>query len=82
MVWRYCAGTTDSGALIAPNDPNWERLTALSAEARTNPVRWLSMEEVYGDLAQHAGFAARFAQHLTDVWARGTTAVLTDYLAR
>ncbi len=82
-LWcRYCHGTTDSGAAIAPNDPNWDRLTALSAKAKTDPARWLSMEEVYGDLAQHAGFAERFAQHLTDVWARGTAAALTDYLSR
>ena len=28
-LWcRYCAGRTDSGATIEPNDPNWERLTA------------------------------------------------------
>ncbi len=26
-LWaRYCAGTTDSGAVIEPNDPNWDRL--------------------------------------------------------
>jgi mannitol 2-dehydrogenase len=82
-LWcRYCHGTTDSGAVIAPNDPNWDRLTALSAEAKADPARWLSMQEVYGDLAQHAGFAARFAHHLNDVWARGTKAVLTDYISR
>ena len=27
-LWcRYCYGTTDSGAVIEPNDPSWERLT-------------------------------------------------------
>jgi hypothetical protein len=40
------------------------------------------MEAVYGDTAAHPGFAARFAHHLADVWARGTTAVLADHLAR
>ncbi len=81
-LWcRYCHGTTESGAPIAPNDPNWDRLTALSAQAKSSPMRWLSMEEVYGDLAKNTAFATRFAHHLADVWARGTAAVLTDYLA-
>ncbi|HTM77529.1 MAG TPA: mannitol dehydrogenase family protein, partial [Devosia sp.] len=27
-LWcRYCYGTTESGAVIAPNDPSWDRLT-------------------------------------------------------
>lgn len=82
-LWcRYCAGTTDSGAVIEPNDPNWDMLTARAQAAKVDPSVWLAMEAVYGDTAAHPGFAARFAHHLGDVWARGTKAVLTDYLAR
>lgn len=82
-LWcRYCAGTTDSGTKIAPNDPAWDRLTERANAARTDPSAWLAMQAVYGDTAAHAGFAARFAHHLRDVWTRGTAAVLTDYLAR
>lgn len=81
-LWcRYCHGTTDSGAVIAPNDPNWDRLTVLAAAAKADPARWLSMEEVYGDLARHPAFAARFAHHLRDIWTRGTAEVLTGYIA-
>ena len=81
-LWcRYCQGTTDSGAVIAPNDPNWDALSARAEAARSDPGAWLAMEEVYGNLAGNAAFAARFAHHLRDVWARGTTAVLQDYLA-
>jgi mannitol 2-dehydrogenase len=80
-LWcRYCAGTTDSGAVTAPNDPNWEALTARAQAAKTDPAAWLAMQAVYGDVANHASFAARFAHHLSDVWARGTKAVLADYL--
>lgn len=33
-LWcRYCYGVTDSGAVIRPNDPNWDRLMA-AAESR------------------------------------------------
>lgn len=82
-LWcRYCAGTTDSGAVTAPNDPNWDALTARAQAAKDDPAQWLAMQAVYAELAGHAGFADRFAHHLRDVWARGTVAVLTDYLAR
>ena len=34
-LWcRYCFGETDSGAVIEPNDPNWDRLQAASKAAK------------------------------------------------
>ena len=34
-LWcRYCFGETDSGAVIDPNDPNWDRLQAASKAAK------------------------------------------------
>ena len=37
-LWcRYCFGTTDSGAVIEPNDPNWDRLVEISKKAKTDP---------------------------------------------
>ena len=34
-LWcRYCYGTTESGAVIEPNDPNWQRLTAQAKRAK------------------------------------------------
>jgi mannitol 2-dehydrogenase len=80
-LWcRYCAGTTDSGAVTAPNDPNWDALTARAKAARGDPAAWLAMQAVYGDVAAHPGFAASFAWQLGEVWARGTRAVLADFL--
>ena len=39
-LWaRYCAGRTDCGATIEPNDPNWDRLTAQAEAARARPRR-------------------------------------------
>lgn len=35
---RYCYGATDSGAVIEPNDPSWDRLTKQAALAKTDPV--------------------------------------------
>jgi mannitol 2-dehydrogenase len=82
-LWcRYCAGTSDSGAAIEPNDPNWDILTARAAEARTRPQAWLDLAEVYGPMGQDTRLQAAFARALTDVWARGSRAVIADYLAR
>lgn len=80
-LWcRYCAGTTDSGAVIAPNDPNWDELTRRAQLARTEPAAWLAMSEVYGELGRDDEVAAAFATALEAAWSRGTRAVLADYL--
>ncbi|WP_417806985.1 mannitol dehydrogenase family protein [Thioclava sp.] len=82
-LWcRYCNGTTETEAEIAPNDPNWERLVATSKEAKTRPPAWLEMSEIYGDLSKNAALVAQFTKTLNDVWARGSQAVIADYLAK
>lgn len=81
-LWcRYCFGTTDSGATIAPNDPAWDRLTAQAARARQAPLAWLEMTDIYGDLAADPVFRKAFVHALDTLWARGTAATLESYLA-
>lgn len=80
-LWcRYCYGTTCSGAGIAPNDPNWERLTAVAAQAKDRPAAWLEMEDIYGALGRDPVVAAAFTEALNTVWARGARAAIADYL--
>ena len=80
-LWcRYCFGTTDSGAVTPPNDPNWDDLTALAATARDNPAAWLGMTAVYGHLGQNAVFAAAFDRALRQLWSDGVAATLQAYL--
>lgn len=80
-LWaRYCAGVTDSGKIIEPNDPNWDRLVPVAEQARRRPQAWLEQDAIYGDLAEHPGFAARFAHWLNALWRDGTAATLTRYL--
>ena len=80
-LWcRYCFGTTDSGAVIAPNDPNWDRLTAQAHKAKDNPKAWLEMADIYGDLAKAPDFIAAFTKALQSLWTRGTTQTLGAYL--
>lgn len=82
-LWcRYCYGTDEAGNAIAPNDPNWDMLTERAKAAKNDPEEWLAISTVYGDLAGNADFAARFAAALKDVWARGSRAVIADYINR
>jgi mannitol 2-dehydrogenase len=81
-LWcRYCAGITDSGAVIAPNDPDWARLTSTAQAARHDPAQWLAMTDIYGDLGADPAFKAAFANALNALWMDGTEAVLKRYLA-
>jgi mannitol 2-dehydrogenase len=81
-LWcRYCYGTTESGAVIEPNDPSWDRLTAQARLARDDPRAWLAMVDIYGDLARSPAFIAAFSHALTTLWAIGTRATLQRYLA-
>ncbi|MDF2799662.1 MAG: mannitol dehydrogenase family protein, partial [Devosia sp.] len=81
-LWcRYCFGTTDSGATIAPNDPSWDRLTGQAALAKADPQAWLGMSDIYGDLGRNPAFAAAFGTALNSLWQHGTAATLERYLA-
>ena len=80
-LWaRYCYGETDSGAVIAPNDPDWERLQLQARRARRRPAAWLEMTEIYGEVAGNAVFAGAFQTALEALWRDGTRAVLGRYL--
>jgi mannitol 2-dehydrogenase len=81
-LWaRYCYGETESGKPIAPNDPNWDRLTALAKQAKADPKAWLSMTDIFGDLASNAVYVAAFTHALATLWQVGTRETLKRYLA-
>lgn len=81
-LWcRYCHGATESGAEIAPNDPSWERLTTAAHVARENPVAWLEMRDIYGDVGQAEPFRASFTTALNSVWSDGVETALRQYTA-
>lgn len=81
-LWcRYCYGTTDSGAVTAPNDPSWDDLVARAQTAKADPSAWLAMTQVYGDLGQNARLQSEFAHWLNRLWTQGTAATLRQYLA-
>jgi len=80
-LWcRYCYGETDSGKPIAPNDPDWDRLTTQAKKAKDNPKAWLEMGDIFGDLAQNPTYVAAFTAALSNLWSEGTPATLMRYL--
>jgi len=80
-LWaRYCFGESDSGRPIPPNDPNWDRLTALARQAKSDPKAWLTMTDIFGELAANPAYVAAFTGALSSLWSRGTRATLQDYL--
>ena len=81
-LWcRYCYGTTDSGAVIEPNDPSWPRLTAQARLAKDDAKAWLAMADIYGELAENPSFIKAFTHALETLWQQGTRATLALYLA-
>ncbi|MFD1790311.1 mannitol dehydrogenase family protein [Ochrobactrum teleogrylli] len=78
---RYCYGTTDSGAVIEPNDPSWDRLTKQAARAKADPAAWLSMDDIFGALAANPAYVTAFSSALKAIWRDGTVKTLERYLA-
>lgn len=81
-LWaRMCAGAREDGTSIAPNDPQWEALSAMALKARENPECWIGQAKVYGDLAKDARFSAEFTKWLTLIWSQGTVAAIDAYVS-
>lgn len=80
-LWcRYCFGTTDSGAVIEPNDPNWDQLQACAKQAKGNPLIWLEMADIYGDVGKHPVMQQRFSYYLNALWNQGAEKTVATYL--
>lgn len=81
-LWcRYCYGTTESGAVIDPNDPNWDRLQTHARAAKSDPTAFLAMDEIFGPLAKSLTYVQAFSHALETIWSEGTEQVLKSYLA-
>lgn len=80
-LWcRYCFGETEDGKAIAPNDPNWNRLTTQARLAKDDPLQWLAMEDIFGPLAHDPQYVDAFSVALSMVWGQGTRSTLQAYL--
>ena len=80
-LWcRHCFGKTETGKDITAGDPAWARLSALAAKAKADPLAWLSMDDVYGDVAKSESFRQAFTLSLRDIWSKGTEKALVDFV--
>jgi len=81
-MWaRMCEGNREDGSQIEPNDPFWNTLTQVAAQARSTPKVWLEQKQLYGDLADAAPFAESFEKWLALIWSHGAEAALEAYLS-
>lgn len=82
-LWcRHCFGKSESGRDITAGDPLWQRLTALAVRAKADPLAWLSMEDVYGEVGSAESFRNAFASSLKAIWSQGTERALAEFVAR
>jgi mannitol 2-dehydrogenase len=80
-LWcRYCAGVSDSGREIPPNDDSAARLKKAALAAKEDPMAFLELNDIFGDIAGSEIFRQAFAKSLTALWAEGAEKVLTDYI--
>ena len=63
------AGAADSG--IALQDPRSDQLTSAARAARSDPMAFFGLSEVFGDLCRSKPLAEAFARQLEDLWSRG-----------
>ena len=80
-LWcRYFYGTSDSGKEIVFNDASAERLQAAAIKAKDNPMVFLALSDIFGDVAGSDLFRKRFAHALKTLWQQGTAKTLQLYL--
>ncbi len=81
-LWaRMCEGRREDGSIIEPNDPQWDRLSAVAKAARNNPRAWLEQRQIYGDLVEAPRFAAAFERWLNKILSDGCDASLQAYVS-
>lgn len=78
---RYCEGFDEAGNIIPPNDPSWDRLHACAKESVAEPLVWLAMRDVYGELGSDETFQAAFGIALKGIREKGVEAMLNEYSA-
>lgn len=79
MWCRYCQGKSEAGEDISPNDPQWDRLHAVAMQANSNPMVWLQMADIYGDVGQDDVFITAFSDAMKAIQNEGVEAAMKKY---
>ena len=79
-LWcRYSIGTDENNKAIDINDGRKDKLKELALEAKTNPIVFIQMEDIYGNLAQNEYFANTFSKFLNSIWENGVENTVINY---
>jgi len=80
-LWcRYFEGRSDSGKAIEFNDASADRLHVAAMKSRGNPLAFLELRDIFGDVGTSPVFQKRFGEALASLHAKGTRATLKAYI--
>lgn len=80
-LWcRYFQGYSDTQRKIIFNDENADRLHAAALKAKDNPLVFLELDDIFGEVGQSSIFQKQFTLALQSLYSIGTRATLEDYI--
>ena len=74
---RYCAAAADAGTAL--QDPRSDQLASGARAARSDPMAFLGLSEVFGGLCRNKPLADAFARQLEDLWSGGPREALRRF---
>ena len=79
-MWaRMCQGVREDNSMIENNDPIWEILNTYAIEAKKNPLKWLDIKEVYGNLDHDQSFKELFINWFNSLEELGVEKTIIKY---
>jgi mannitol 2-dehydrogenase len=78
---RYAEGVDEHGKPIEVVDRQRERLMALAAEQREDPLAFITNRELFGDLIEDARFVDAYRSALHSLHERGARATLRSLVS-
>lgn len=82
-LWcRYCAATSGPGSPLVLEDERAARLSASALATRDDPIAFLQLADVFGDLSGDPRFVQAFARQIGLLWTAPPREVLQGFLAR
>lgn len=79
-LWaKMCQGVREDNSMIENNDPIWEILNTYAIEAKKNPLKWLDIKEVYGNLDHDQSFKELFINWFNSLEELGVEKTIIKY---
>ena len=79
-LWcRYSTGNDENDKELDINDGRKDKLKELALQAKNNPIVFIQMEDIYGNLSQNEYFANTFENFLNSIWENGVLNTVKNY---